>query len=99
MKSKFNAIKTTVDGITFHSRKESRYYETLKAFQKTGDLKFFLRQVPFHLPGGVRYIVDFVEFWGNGDVRFVDIKGYFTAISKTKIKIVESLFPVKICLE
>lgn len=93
---KFGNIPTITDGIRFQSKKESRYYQDLLLAQRSGDLLFHLRQVPFHLPGGVRYVVDFVEFWRTGDVRFVDVKGHKTQTYITKKKIVESLFPIKI---
>lgn len=93
---KFKAVRTEADGITFGSKKEAAYYEGLKLAKRGGDLVFFLRQVPFHLPGGIRYVVDFVEFWKNGEVRFVDVKGYKTREYLTKKAIVESSYPIKI---
>lgn len=96
MRHKFGNIPTFTDGIRFQSKKESRYYQDLLLAQRSGDLLFHLRQVPFHLPGGIRYVVDFVEFWRTGDVRFVDVKGHRTQVYITKKKIVESLFPIKI---
>ena len=60
--------------------------------KQSGAILFFLRQVPFHLPGGVRYVVDFVEFWAGGDVRFVDVKGFKTPEYKAKKKMVEEVY-------
>ena len=60
-----------------------------------GDL-WFLRQVPFHLPGKIVYRVDFVEFHKDGSVHFVDVKGFENTVSKNKIKQTEALYPVKI---
>lgn len=94
--SKYHSERTEVDGISFQSKKEARHYADLRLAQKAGELLFFLRQVPFHLPGGVIYRCDFAEFWKDGSVRFVDCKGYKTAMYKTKLKIVEALYPVKI---
>lgn len=93
---KFHAQRTEVDGITFASKKEARYYQQLLLAKKSGELLFFLRQTPFHLPGGVKYVCDFAEFWKSGEVRFVDVKGFATAQYKSKKLIVESLYPVKI---
>ena len=53
-------------------------------------------QVPFHLPGGVKYILDFLIFWANGEVTFVDVKGMKTAIYILKKKQVEDLYKIKI---
>jgi hypothetical protein len=97
-KHKYSAKAVTVDGIRFDSQKEAYYYGKLKLAQKAGELKYFLRQVPFYLPGGVRYVVDFVEFWNDGEVSFVDVKGYDTPQSKQKRKQVEALWPIKIKL-
>ena len=92
--NKYNAQKTKVDGITFDSKKEANYYCTLKLRQRAGEIKYFLRQIPFDLPGGVKYRCDFVEFWTNGDVKFIDVKGVETKEFKLKKKMVESLYPV-----
>ncbi len=93
---KFYAIKTDVDGIRFDSKKEARYYQDLLLRKKCGNVLFWLRQVPFDLPGGVKYRVDFVEFMANGTIAFVDVKGHRTKEYIMKKKMVESLYPVKI---
>lgn len=93
---KFKNQPTEVEGVRFQSKKEAKYYQDLCLARRSGDLLFFLRQVPFHLPGGVRYIVDFVEFWKSGETRFVDVKGFKTPTYQMKKKIVESEYPVEI---
>jgi len=96
IRHKFSAKQTECDGIKFSSKKEAAYYQQLKLAQKSGALVFFLRQVPFHLPGGVKYVVDFVEFWADGVVRFVDVKGMRMAAYIAKKKMVEALYPIEI---
>lgn len=59
MKNKYNAIKTIIDDISFDSKAEAKRYNELKILQRTGEAKYFLTQVPFRLPGGVTYRVDF----------------------------------------
>lgn len=93
---KFHAQASHSDGMRFDSKKERRYYEDLKLRQQAGDVVMFLRQVPFHLPGGVKYVVDFQEFLSDGTVRFVDVKGMQTAEFKTKKRMVEATYPVTI---
>jgi hypothetical protein len=93
---KFNAKKTDVDGITFASKKEAMYYKDLKLRQAVGDIVFFLRQVPFHLPGGVVYRCDFQVFEKDGSVRFIDVKGFRTKEFLMKKRQVEAIFPVEI---
>jgi hypothetical protein len=93
---KFNAQRTEIDNRKFASKKEASYYQKLLLAQRSGDLLFHLWQVTFHLPGGVRYVCDFCEFWKNGEVRFVDVKGFRTRDFINKKKQIEALYPVKI---
>lgn len=93
---KFGAIPCERDGLKFPSKLERSYYDRLQILQKTGEVLFFLRQIPFDLPGKVRYVCDFQVFYSNGDVSFVDTKGKDTALSQTKRKMVEDLYPVTI---
>ena len=93
---KFNAKPTELDGIKFASKKEAKYYQELKLRQAAGLVLFFLRQVPFHLPGNVRYVCDFAEFLADGEVRFVDVKGYRTDMYKLKRKQVQAVYGVTI---
>lgn len=58
---KYRAQACTVDGIRFDSKREARYYERLKLRQRAGEVMFWLRQTPLHLPGGTKLVVDFVE--------------------------------------
>lgn len=93
---KFHARPTEVLGIRFDSQKEANYYQTLLIRQQAGDVVFFLRQVPFHLPGGTTYRVDFQEFWSDGTVHFIDVKGMKTKDFIRNKKQVEDLYPVTI---
>lgn len=96
VKHKFHAIRVEYDDIKFGSKKESKRYLELKALQKSGDVVFFLRQVPFHLPGKVKYLCDFLTFWVDGTVTIEDVKGYATKEYKIKKRLVESIYPIKI---
>lgn len=93
---KFNAIQTVRAGMKFPSKKEARYYDQLCIRQKMGEVFFFLRQVPFHLPGNVTYRVDFQEFRSDGTVHFIDVKGKRTKEFIRAKKQVEALYPVEI---
>ena len=94
--NKFNAKITERDGFKFHSKKEARRYDQLILLQQSGEVSYFLRQVPFHLPGNVTYRVDFLVFWADEHVGFEDVKGVLTPQYKMKKKMVESLYPVVI---
>jgi Protein of unknown function (DUF1064) len=97
LRHKFNAVPKVADGIRFASTKEADYYGRLKMRMRPGgDVLFFLRQVPVHLPGGIRYVVDFLEFHNDGSVHFSDVKGFKTRQYLTKKKQVEAIYPIKI---
>lgn len=97
IRHKFGAVQTVSDGIKFSSKKEAAYYDRLKLRKQSGEVIQFLRQVPFHLPGSVRYVVDFQEFHADGTVHFVDVKGMETTEFKAKRRMVEELYaPIKI---
>ena len=96
IKHKFHAIPTEYNGIKFASKKEAKRYQQLLLLIKAGEVLFFLRQVPFHLPGNVKYLCDFVIFWANGEVSFEDVKGIKTPMYILKKKQVEALYPIKI---
>ena len=96
IRHKFHAVRTELDGIKFASRKEAFRYGALKLAQKTGAVLFFLRQVPFHLAGGVKYVCDFMVFWADGTVTIEDVKGMKTPTYKAKKRMVEATYPIKI---
>jgi len=48
------------------------------------------------LPGNVKYRADFMEFWTNGEVHIVDVKGYQTKEFIKNKKMVESIYPIEI---
>ena len=93
---KYRAQATVVDGIRFDSKKEARYYGELKLRQRAGEVLCFLRQVPIHLPGQTRLVIDFLEFHMDGSVHFVDTKGVQTETFKLKKRQVEDLFPFEV---
>ena len=96
LKHKFRAIPTELDGIKFASRKEARRYRELRLLEKSGELLFFLRQVPFHLPANVKYVCDFLCFWKDETVTIEDVKGIKTPLYILKKKQVEATYPVSI---
>jgi len=95
-KHKFNAKACEADNIKFSSKAERRYYYTLKNLQESGEVVFFLRQVPLHLPGNTKYVVDFQVFYADSSVAFVDVKGMSTPMFILKKKQVEDLYPIQI---
>lgn len=92
MKHKYHAQPTESHGIRFASKREARYYDELLLRKRAGEVVTFLRQVPFHLPGEVRYVVDFLVFLADGSCAFVDVKGHETESFKAKKRMVEDLY-------
>lgn len=89
---------TVVDGIRFDSKREANYYEQLKLRRAGGEVRFWLRQVPVHLPGGTKYVLDFLVFRTDGEYDFVDVKGRETKEFRIKKREVEHHYPFRILL-
>ena len=96
LRHKFNAKRTEIENIKFSSKKEAMRFLGLQQLQKAGEIVFFLRQVPFHLAGGIKYVCDFVVFWADGHVSVEDVKGMKTDMYKVKKKLVEDTYPINI---
>ena len=95
-RNKYGAKPVRIDGHFFPSQDEAKYSLNLLVKQKAGLVKYFLRQVPFDLPGGIRYFADFQVFHADGTLEYIDVKGHRTPGFVMKKKMVESLYPVKI---
>ena len=93
---KFSAKRTERDGQSFDSKLEARLFDQLELQKRAGEVLFFLRQVPLHLPGGVKLVIDFQVFYANGEVRFLDAKGVETEQFRAKRRLVEALYPFQI---
>ncbi len=93
---KFKAIQSEIDNIKFSSKKERERYLELKILRQQGEVVFFLRQTPFHLPGNVKYLCDFMVFWKDGTVTIEDVKGFKTPMYILKKKQVEEIYPIEI---
>ena len=86
---KYGNIPTTIEGRSFHSRKEARRYMDLLALQKAGLIRDLETQPKFRLEvGGVKiadYIADFRYFdVPRQQVVVEDVKGYRTEVYKLK---------------
>lgn len=94
--TKYKAKRTTIDHINFASQKEAAMYLRIKEKEKSGEILYFLMQVPFALPGGTKYVCDFMLVYPDELVRYVDAKGFKTQMYILKKKQVEALYPIKI---
>lgn len=94
--SKFNAKRTTVDGITFDSRREADRYLVLKGMEEDGLIEDLRRQVRYELVPAfdvdgrhyrpVYYVADFV-YVEDGKEVVEDVKGMITDVYKLKSKL------------
>nr|UVN09003.1 MAG: protein of unknown function DUF1064 [Bacteriophage sp.]UVN09275.1 MAG: protein of unknown function DUF1064 [Bacteriophage sp.] len=95
--SKYHAKKTTVDGITFDSKREADRYLVLKGMEEDGTIEDLRRQVRYELVPAfdvdgrhyrpICYVADFV-YRENGHEIIEDVKGMKTDTYRIKSKLV-----------
>jgi len=97
--TKYRAIKETVDGIKFDSRKEAEAYRKLKILYQAGEVRCLKLQPEFKLTAGIKYRADFDVVWKDGRRECIDVKGFKTPVFKLKMKLMKHDFPdVKLVL-
>lgn len=105
-RSKYRAIRTEVDGIVFHSRKEANRYCELKLLEKAGEIEQLTLQPRYALtlPGASNeieklgtYSADF-KYWDRKlkSWHVEDVKGFRTPLYKWKKKHVEAQYGITI---
>jgi len=106
-KTKYNNKITELDGIKFHSRKESMRYGQLKLYEKSGLISDLRLQVSYELipklvingktERAIKYIADFVYFDTVHKVEIVeDVKGMITDIFKIKYRLMKMIHNIDI---
>ena len=95
--SKYLSHKTVVDGITFDSKDEAKYYEALKIRKYRGEIQNFELQPKFTLVQGfkkngktyraITYTPDFVIYHNDNSEEYVDVKGITTQQGELRIKL------------
>lgn len=98
-RSKYNAVKTTVDGITFDSKREAAHYQVLKARLQAGDISNLELQVRYHLDVNGMHIANYVcdfRFVENGKTVVQDVKGMKTRIYKMKRSLMRAIYGIDI---
>ena len=68
-RNKYGAISTEVDGIKFHSKKESVRYNELRLLEKAGEIKELKLQVKFELVKNGHLIESYYADFTYTDVR------------------------------
>ena len=95
--SKYHAQPTEHNGIVYHSKKEAAKAAELDLRVKAGEISFYLRQVPFTLPGNITYRADFVTFdkdvLGRWWIEIIECKGVWTPEAKLKMKLFKERYP------
>ncbi len=82
---KYGNVPTEYDGAMYDSGKEARRARELDLMVKAGEIVGWMRQVPFTLPGGIRYIADFVVLEHGNRFRVEDVKSEITLKSRVYI--------------
>jgi len=100
-RSKYNATKTTVDGIVFDSAKEARRYGELKLLENAGKIECLVLQPEYPLEakrGGEvgKYRADFAYYSPSHGFIVEDVKGFKTPLYRWKKKHVEAQYGIQI---
>jgi hypothetical protein len=111
-KQKYNAVRTTIDGITFASKKEAARYEVLKLRQTAGEIKDLACQpmFPLHVmrlaynetPIRVTQIGKFTADFSylemaSGEYKIEDVKGFSKGEAyRLRKKLVEAIHGITI---
>ena len=98
--SKYRAVPTAVDGITFASKREAAHYSLLRLLERNGDLTDLELQpvYPVTVNGKsiCKYVADFRYRDKAGRVHIEDVKGVKTPIYRLKKKLVEAIYSIQI---
>ena len=108
--SKFNNVKSEIDGHTFDSIKDSEQYGSLKIKKNAGLIKDFQMQVQYDiLVNNIHiayYYLDFLIENNDGSFEYIDIKGkdkksnkfIKTGVFALKKRLVEAIYHIKIIM-
>ncbi|WP_443660668.1 DUF1064 domain-containing protein [Clostridium algidicarnis] len=102
-KSKYGAKKITIDGITFDSKDEARYYEYLKKLKIEGKIINFELQPKYELQPGfkkmsktyraITYSPDFLIYHLDDTEELIDVKGMSTQQGEMRKKMFDYKYP------
>lgn len=81
-RAKYGNTKTQLDGQKFDSLHEAEVYQELLLRVKANELRAVITQQTFILPGGVKYIADFVTLNNDGTYSVLDAKSEATKKDK-----------------
>ena len=102
-KSKYRSIKTTVDDITFDSKKEAKRYQELKLLQCANKIEGLRLQFPYVLIDNsrygrqIKYVADFVYYDKELKQEIVeDTKGFRTDVYRLKKRLMAETYGIEI---
>jgi hypothetical protein len=108
-RSKYRAVRTEVDGIRFHSKREATRYQELRLLERAGELHGLVLQPAYRLVVGDwaigHYVADFAyctcdepETCQRTAEVVEDAKGIDTPLSKWKRRHTEAQYQIEIQL-
>jgi hypothetical protein len=102
-KSKYNNRTKVVDGITFDSVNEARYYVLLKEQKACGEIADFTLQPKYILQPSfkkyaktirsISYTADFLVTYNDGSQEVIDVKGMQTQQGRLRVKMFDYKHP------
>lgn len=100
-KAKYGNRKTVVDGITFDSKAEARFYDGLKLREKAGEVANVELQKPFALTVSAQLIGTYKADFAFDDLverryRVIDVKGVETYAFKLKKKLMRACHGIEV---
>lgn len=77
----------------YASKRESEYAAELSQLKAAGKVRAWIEQVPIRLPGGLKFVCDFLVIKSDGSVQLVEIKGMATPAFKMKMRLLQEAQP------
>ncbi|KIV57599.1 hypothetical protein TS65_09850 [Aneurinibacillus migulanus] len=98
-----DAKENNIDGLTFDSKAEARYYALLLQLQQEGAITSFIIQPRYVLQPAfkkngkmvrkIEYVADFEVSYPDGELEVIDVKGFETKDFALKKKLFEFKYP------
>lgn len=94
--NKYHASKGEFQGISYHSKLESKVAADLEYQKRCGEIKDVERQVKLEMVVNkihiLNYYVDFKVTHNDGSIEYVEAKGIMDQLSKVKLALTEALY-------
>lgn len=94
-KHKYGAKRCKRGEIKFPSILERSVYDLLTTLKNSGEVLFFLMQIPIKIGGGHKYVCDYLVFTKE-ECFFIEVKGKMTNEAKLKIDLAEDVLNCQI---